>query len=411
MARLNLKFYNYYPDFNNDDLVAKAIDIIHRIRRKNIDGFENFGFHELALNFSANNILEIQKISQLIISKNTKTLIIFTDTITYNNFVGGLDFIFKFDTLTDNKINYIFINSDEPINKWFSQFKYIKNTFDFETTSFIFSKLSEFNLNFIEFVKMMLNYLQVNFGYYRTLDKSFIIGKEIIEQQLNFIDVEEKNRLIIPNILDEKHSFFSEINLLLLFLKGVDISNVLEGYVVASQDYSGENIKDNLAFQYAYALAELKQNKQTHLLTFTNESVKNLFNNYLLLNNSKSIKNNFWSTSIIFPNDIYTYGPYTLTMNNFFVSLIHINSLKHDYRITPELLVNDGVPKFKQNRLSHFTSLSFDGILNTFNNVAHTQTIVIELNSNSEFVLGSLVCFIYWANIFEWYIKRKNPFN
>ncbi|MGV2393473.1 UNVERIFIED_CONTAM: hypothetical protein O8I53_11275 [Campylobacter lari] len=87
-----------------------------------------------------------------------------------------------------------------------------------------------YSFKFITLIKMFINDLQLNLGYYNALDNCFIITKYTLEKQLNFLDIKEENKLIIPDILTNNYSFFSEYNMFLLLLKGADILGILEGY-------------------------------------------------------------------------------------------------------------------------------------------------------------------------------------
>ncbi|MBU4690190.1 glucose-6-phosphate isomerase [Mycoplasma sp. ES3157-GEN-MYC] len=411
MSKLTLKAFNYHPDFNNESLIEKATGIIRGIKLKTIVGFENFGFHELALNFGQFNLNEITDFAERIIKQNTKNIIIFTDSRTRDNINAAMDFVYFYDLLGANKIKYEIINCDESYTNWFDKYEFFKKTYCFENTSFVFTKLNTFTDSFVEFIKVFLNYMQLKNGYYRTLERCFIIGKQCLEDQLNFIETVEDNRLISPNILDERFSFFSEINLLLMHINGININNVLEGYTSASIDFTSEDIKNNLAFQYGYINSVLKYEKKQNILIGGNQSLNKLLLIQAKLSNENIQKHNNLTNTMCFPEDIYTYAPYTIGMNHrFFASYITFHQEKTDFRITPELNENDGIPAFKQNRLSEANKLITDGVLTTLSHIANIPLCQIILNNNSEGVLGAYVCFIYWSQIYESYLNKSNPF-
>ncbi|WP_029608898.1 hypothetical protein [Mycoplasma simbae] len=411
MPKIKLQAYNYYPDFNNENLIKKGVDIVNGINWKNIAGFENFGFHELALNFSSQNIHEITQLAQQLSDLNIENIVIFSDLEVEQNFKAGYHFVLENDLLQNNKINYFFINSDNPTHTWFDQLANLASHIDLNKTAYIFAKLSLYTQSFIEFIKIFVNFVQQKIGYYRCLNQMFIVAKEACEEQLLFLEIDEENKLIIPNILHQKYSFFSEINLLLLFVKGIDISQVLDGYTSASIDFASDRIKDNLAFQYGYICSMLSQDKNSALQIGSDDLLKGILALHSRFKNEHYFPQQKWSSFTIFPQEIYTYAPYTIGMSNtYYASFFEVNKLRHDYRITPELNINDGVEKYKQNRLSEFTLINNEGIVTTLSSVANVPLIRITLDSNNEAVLGALICFLYWSNIFECYIKQLNPF-
>ncbi|MCT4469397.1 glucose-6-phosphate isomerase [Mycoplasma sp. HS2188] len=411
MSKLEIKAYNYHPDFSNESLIKKGVDILREIKFKTIDGFEYFGFHELALNFGQNNTNELNNFAKNIIYNNCKNIVIFCDTRTKNNFQSAHNFVLKNDVLVDKKIQFFFICDDEPFQNWFNIFEYLKVDIDFSVTSLILSKMNKFSNKFIEFIKIFYNFVQQNYGYYNTLNKSFFVGREIAEKSIKFLDIEENNILITPDILHHRFAFFNEINLLLMLIKGININEVLQGYTTATLDFVSENIKNNYAFQYAYMCSVLKKERKHNLLIGSSPEFSEIFGLYSRMSNEKDLKSEKWTNSIIFPNDIYTYSPYTLGMaSTYFATFFKFEKFKNDYRISPELSFNDGVPKLEQNRLSQFTKISNLGIATTLSEVINVPTIEIKLIENNESVLGMLICFLYWAIVFEAYLNKQNPF-
>nr|WP_307910748.1 hypothetical protein [Mycoplasmopsis bovis] len=51
MEIINLKFINFSPDFSNKNMIADALTVFNKIKKKDNDFFEQFGFNELAFKF------------------------------------------------------------------------------------------------------------------------------------------------------------------------------------------------------------------------------------------------------------------------------------------------------------------------------------------------------------------------
>ncbi|MBD4755485.1 glucose-6-phosphate isomerase, partial [Xanthomonas citri pv. citri] len=73
-----------------------------------------------------------------------------------------------------------------------------------------------------------------------------------LEVQLQNFEIDERNKLIMPNVLTKNYSFFAESNLFLLLLKGCDIMSLVSGYQNLYPAFVSDNLEENIAFQYAY---------------------------------------------------------------------------------------------------------------------------------------------------------------
>ncbi|WP_406616821.1 glucose-6-phosphate isomerase [Mycoplasmopsis adleri] len=411
MERLTLKFINFSSDFKNESLINRSNKLFKDIRTKNVVGFENFGFHELALNFNEDNALELDLFSKKIHDKNIRTIFVFCNSADIMNYNAGYTYLFKNDILKESKIKYIFVNNDEPYlwDKIYQQNEQlIKNL----TTGFLFIGQECYSEAFINFIKLILNDIQQDFGYYRALERCFLIGKRILELQLGFMQLAEDHKLIMPEILTNNYLFFAESNLFLLLLKGCDLLSLLEGYQSAARLWNSENLEENYAFQYAFVKHLQRKNYQFDFISGDNPI---LTNSLVLQANMENLlfgHENRFATTLIFPNAIYTYGQYIID-NAKQIYLTHYEVLyeQMDYRLSDELNSKDGLEKFANITLSEFQKNANDGIINTVRDIANINGCIILLADNSAFTLGTLICFIYWVAIYEAYLNKQNPFD
>ncbi|WP_036458299.1 glucose-6-phosphate isomerase [Mycoplasmopsis iners] len=411
MAKITLKTYNYYPDFQNENLVNRANNLIETIRTRNAIGYENFGFHELALNFSYNSINEIKNFAKKIVDKNIKNLLIFCSSEIIENFQAGFNYLFNNDLLTANKINFIFFNANEFSEQSFAQLKQCNHLLTQESTAILFSSLITFNDAFLNFIKLIVNKMQANLGFYNAFNNVYLISKEELEEQLFALPIEENNKLIIPSILDYHFAFFSEINLLLLFLKGANIEKILEGYSIASFDYTNKIIDNNLAFKLGYINFDLKKDKKIHF----NIGLNSLFNNFLAYQNNflnlNYINKNKSLINAIFPYEIAKYGQFLLENNrNLFVTFYELNNEQTDFIISDEIYLKDLTFKMKNNKLSFYNKQVNKSLINTVSNIASLPVCRIKIEEADEISLGQIVALMYWSLIYEAYLNKTNPF-
>ncbi|VDR41552.1 Glucose-6-phosphate isomerase [Mycoplasmopsis caviae] len=413
MATINLNAYNYSPDFKNESLVNRGKNLIRDIKLKNIEGFEHFGFHELALNFSNFNVRELNNFVKLITKQKIGEILILASGKIIENFNAGFNFLFEYDLLREHKIKFSFINIDNMSQDYYGIYEKIKDKFCQRNTGIILSSFNKFNEQTLNFVKLLMNYLQLNDGYYRALERVFLISKESLEKQLEFLHIPLQNRLISPNILSNNFSFFSEINMLLLILKGANINDLVEGYSSGCVSWLSGNLEQNKAFQYAYIRYCLKNDKKSDLLIGSDERFSGILKLYSSINNMRFLGSKHICMSATFSQDIYTYGQYLIDNNrNFFTSVFSLENEKIDFRISDEINnTKDGLESYKDNRISSYSKALQKGYLNTLSNVASLPVFSIELESGSELSLGYIVGFLYWSYIYECYLNKLNPFS
>ncbi|VEU77917.1 hypothetical protein [Mycoplasmopsis columbinasalis] len=449
MNYLRLKTYNYYPDFQNEDLKRKATTIIENIRAKNAPGYEHFGFNDLALNFSHTNIAEITEFCQLIVDKHITDLVIFTNTVELDNFKIIDDFLFKNDLLTQRKINFHFFNSDDNVANWFTYFNQISSVFASQQSAFLYVSLTPFSEAFLNFILLCLNEFQQQVGYFRALNNQFLVAKEEVEQQIlnlytlsehnhkqkhklkatdftHKVDssrrnhanqhfyaiVPEQNILIVPAILHNHFAFFSKTNLILAMLKGADLGALLEGYLVGTQDFTARDVEQNLAFKLGYIYSEWKKDKTVNLLIGSNRIFTGLLNAFAKQSLVCSFEAKpFFATHTIFPEGVYTYGQYLFDPNAFNCGVVfELIYEKVDFVLSDEINVKDMNFKIKDNKLSEFTNTINHGLTITLSNIVTLPLCRITVTDNSELSLGKLIALLYWTKIYEAYLLNQNPF-
>ncbi|MEA4115531.1 hypothetical protein VBM87_01895 [Mycoplasma sp. 744] len=409
MAKIELKTFNYYPDFNNTNLVNKLKKIQEDITYYNVESFEHLSFHELALNFSEYNLGRIKDLTNRILDFNTKDLIIITtkNIIAIWNIIDN--FLLQTDLMKDNQIKYYFIDMENANNELFEQFFKIKILLNKKTTKIIYASLEKYNNYALEIINLFINEFQNNFGYYQALNNIFLVVKEDVELQLKYLDVKEENRLIIPSIIHNNFAFFNEITLILSSLKHLNIKEMLTGYSLAANEFTTFEAQQNIAFQLAYINQNLKTQKNTLLMISleskleallkyqTNLKYKNIFN--------KQILNN-----LLIPNDLNDVNQYLLNYKDYYVNLFYITKEKFNYRLNDELYLKDLPVKLKENKLSNLNLKIKKSYINSLTTLNNSAFVLIKILGEDEFILGQLIALIYWEQIFNLYLENKDPF-
>ncbi|WHL49616.1 hypothetical protein HYE36_06145 [Mycoplasmopsis bovis] len=114
MEIINLKFINFSPDFSNKNMIADALTVFNKIKKKDNDFFEQFGFNELVLNFDTQNLKELDSFSDLFHLQDINHIIIFCKKSDKENFFVAHNFLNSYDILKDHKIKFTFFCDEEP---------------------------------------------------------------------------------------------------------------------------------------------------------------------------------------------------------------------------------------------------------------------------------------------------------
>lgn len=401
MKKINLKTFNFYPDFSNEELRKKSSALIKKIKIKDIDNFEIFNFHDLASNFDEEILKNVYEFGSEIYNQKIEDLIIVGNDKIFSNFNFAHNFLLKNNLLNDKKINLIFISENDSTVVLNEKIKYIKEIISLKKTGLVLMGFKKTTNEFFNFVKHLINLLQINIGYFNLHKSIFIIGKETFEEQFSYLKINEKNTLIVPNILPNTYSFFSEPNLFLLLLDNINIEEVLEGYRQGSLEWINNKITENFAFQYAYCL---------NFLTKEKEIIINLSNKYYLknsLNEISKIRNGFYNGKVIsysftYPNDIFLIGQHLTENNkNILVSNFIVKNENVDYKISDDINNEDNLKEYSSYTINFLSNMSDNIVNDLIVNIGSIPLIEIEIEDISNISLGIFISFLYWSSIFE----------
>ncbi|WP_029906275.1 hypothetical protein [Mycoplasmopsis opalescens] len=413
MKRIKFKSYNYYPDFSNEIIINNCLELVNNINRKAVNGFEHFSFHELALNFSNENVKEINEFAQKIVSDNTTDLLILASDRLISNYLAAEKILFSDDVLAENKIQFHFINCDLSPEYILKKHEKIIDLLLYKNTKILIASLTEFSDWIMNYFKNILNIMQRKLGYYNALNKIFLVSNVAVENQFEFASLTLENCMIIPSILHERFSFFAENNMLLLLLKGADISQIHDGYFSASQEWLLNKVDKNIIYQIAYISSFLRKKTDKCFVVSLANSLEGISFMHAQLQNElfmQKFKN--FSIDINFTREIETYGQTLLQdSKKYFAWTFDSHDEHFDYRISPDVYNDDGVPTSDQGRLSNIKRKMNQGILNTLVNVAGATILHLEVNVPNELSLGALICVLYWSTIYECYINGINPYD
>lgn len=410
MEIINLKFINFSPDFSNKNMIADALTVFNKIKKKDNDFFEQFGFNELVLNFDTQNLKELDSFSDLFHLQDINHIIIFCKKSDKENFFVAHNFLNSYDILKDHKIKFTFFCDEEP-EVWQKLYLKCTDQISSQHTAFLFIGQSLYSEAFIEVIKIIINEVQEKYGYYRALKRCFMICKQALEKQLLDFEIDEQNKLIMPNVLTKNYSFFAESNMFLLLLKGCNIMELVAGYQNLYPNFVADNLENNAAFQYAYVRLLISKKTKYSFIINENAILTNLLALQTNMENNYYQKFNIFSYVASFTNDIYTYGQFLMdNYQKMYLSFYKLKNEKIDYRLSDEIHFNDGLNSYPFTKLSDFNKSANIGVQEIFTNILGMPYCLITVEDNSEYSLGALIAFVYWSFIYRCMLSNTNPF-
>ncbi|WP_027333017.1 hypothetical protein [Mycoplasmopsis gallinarum] len=239
--------------------------------------------------------------------------------------------------------------------------------------------------------------------------KIFYLTKENLQNEFEMFDLSKKQKFFIPSIFNSNFALLNPINLILLYLKGINIDALITGYIESNTYWQNYEIKFNKALQFALINNQIVKNKKINLV-LNNQEATIKFTKWQAFLNFNNQLNRIFPISILVNQDLQTYGQKIMENQNYFVTYFALNKEFFDYQLSDELLLKDLEVKTNVNLFSNFNNLVNLSVLEVLRNVARCPIISIEIKEKSEKSLGNLIAFIYWNNIFQAYLKNYSPF-
>ncbi|OAB48844.1 hypothetical protein [Mycoplasmopsis gallinarum] len=407
--QLKLKAYNFNLNLEDEWLQERVNLLFKKMSNRNLPGYENFIFHEMYLNYNKQTIKPIKNFVKEILSYQIKDIVIFSDGTSENNFQVIESFLLNNDLLQNNRIKFHFFSNTYSTNQLIKQLKTKKSLFSNNNVLFFIISFDKFAEDFKQFILNAFKLIK-NLNKITNLNqKIFYLAKENLQNEFEMFDLSKKQKFFIPSIFNSNFALLNPINLILLYLKGLNIDALITGYIESNTYWQNYEIKFNKALQFALINNQIVKNKKINLV-LNNQEATIKFTKWQAFLNFNNQLNRIFPISILVNQDLQTYGQKIMENQNYFVTYFALNKELFDYQLSDELLLKDLEVKTNVNLFSNFNNLVNLSVLEVLRNVARCPIISIEIKEKSEKSLGNLIAFIYWNNIFQAYLQNYNPF-
>ncbi|RHW42607.1 glucose-6-phosphate isomerase [Neobacillus notoginsengisoli] len=227
-------------------------------------------------------------------------------------------------------------------------------------------------------------------------------------------DEEGYETFVIPDDVGGRYSVLTAVGLLPIAVSGADIEAMMKGAAQAMNDYSGSELEDNEAYQYA-AVRNALYNKGKTIemlvnyepgLQYFSEWWKQLFGE----SEGKDLKGIFPS-SANFSTDLHSLGQYVQEgRRDLFETIIKVEKPRHELIIEDEANDLDGLNYLAGKTVDFVNNKAFEGTM-----LAHTDggvpNLIVSIPAMDEYTFGYLVYFFEKACAMSGYLLGVNPFD
>ena len=219
---------------------------------------------------------------------------------------------------------------------------------------------------------------------------------------------------VVPDDIGGRYSVLTAVGLLPIAVSGVDIQAMMDGARKAREDFSKEDLEENLAYQYA-AIRNILYNKGKTIemlinyepgLQYFAEWWKQLFGE----SEGKDQKG-IYPSSANFSTDLHSLGQYVQEgRRDIFETVIKVEKARHEIVIEKEDVDLDGLNYLAGKTVDFVNTKAFEGTI-----LAHTDgnvpNLVVSIPAMDAYTFGYLVYFFEKACAISGYLLGVNPFD
>ncbi|GIN88649.1 glucose-6-phosphate isomerase [Heyndrickxia sporothermodurans] len=219
---------------------------------------------------------------------------------------------------------------------------------------------------------------------------------------------------VIPDDVGGRYSVLTAVGLLPIAVSGVNIHEMMDGAAKARIDFNHEDLKENLAYQYAAVRNVLYNKGKTIEMLINYEPGLQYFSEWwkqLFGESEGKDQKGIFPASANFSTDLHSLGQYVQEgRRDLFETVIKVNKARHELLIEKEDNDLDGLNYLAGKTVDFVNNKAFEGTL-----LAHTDgnvpNLIVEIPEMNAYTFGYLVYFFEKACAMSGYLLGVNPFD
>lgn len=262
--------------------------------------------------------------------------------------------------------------------------------------------------------KIFREFLENKYGKEKAKERIFITTDKESGLLRKMADEKGYTSFNIPRDVGGRYSVLTPVGLLPIAVSGANVQEILNGAMVASEDFKKNDIENNICNKYAAIRNILyRKGKQIELLIGYEPRLYGItewFKQLFAESEGKNSKGIFPSASI-FSTDLHSIGQFIQDGSKIiFETVLQIENNSPDIIINASRNDDDKLKFLSGKTISYINKKAFEGTT-----LAHTDggvpNIVLHLENISEYTLGYMIYFFEEACAVSGYMLGINPFN
>ncbi len=277
----------------------------------------------------------------------------------------------------------------------------------------VISKSGETTETSIAF-KIFREFLENKYGKEKAKERIFVTTDKESGLLRKMSDEKGYTSFNIPRDIGGRYSVLTPVGLLPIAVSGANIEEILNGALVANENFQKNNIENNICNKYAAIRNILyRKGKQIELLVGYEPHLYGItewFKQLFAESEGKDSKGIFPASSI-FSTDLHSIGQFIQDGSKIiFETVLQIKNNSPDITIKQSKNDEDKLNFLAGKTVSYINKKAFEGTV-----LAHTDggvpNIILNLENISEYTLGYMIYFFEKACAVSGYMLGINPFN
>ena len=219
---------------------------------------------------------------------------------------------------------------------------------------------------------------------------------------------------VIPDDVGGRYSVLTAVGLLPIAVSGANIDKMMEGARQAQNDFSGSEIEDNPAYQYAAVRNVLYNKGKTIEMLINYEPGLQYFNEWwkqLFGESEGKDQKGIYPSSANYSTDLHSLGQYVQEgRRDLFETVVKVDKPRHELSIEAFENDLDGLNYLEGKTIDFVNNKAFEGTM-----LAHTDggvpNLIVTIPEMDEYSFGYLVYFFEKACAMSGYLLGVNPFD
>lgn len=220
---------------------------------------------------------------------------------------------------------------------------------------------------------------------------------------------------IIPDDIGGRFSVITAVGLLPIAAAGINIDEMMKGFVDGRNEFSKENITENPAYQYALMRRLLQEQGKDVELFVTYESHLSFISEWLKQLDGESEGKEgkgLFPASVTNSTDLHSMGQFVQEGTKLlFETVITTKNPLADMKFPVDATNADGMSYLENKSLHWVNQQAMLGTLEAHTVEGNVPNILIELEDNSAYTFGYMVYFFFMALAMTAYYLDVNPFD